>query len=129
MSDRAANPARAVASGDGPSPATSERVSAPARELAQRLSLTDEVLLPWHPRSDRVELSIRDPATGACLLIEVAPGSAVDRTTAIPSTVLLSSRKDRASGPGPFAASGHVLSTQGAPHELRRCGRPQPIAS
>jgi hypothetical protein len=53
-------------------------VSAPARELAQRLSGTDEVLLLWHPESEQVELSVRDVATGAGLQFEVAPGSAID---------------------------------------------------
>jgi hypothetical protein len=53
-------------------------MSAPARELAQRLSGTDEVLLLWHPESERVELSVRDVATGAGLQFEVAPGSAID---------------------------------------------------
>lgn len=53
-------------------------MSAPARELARRLSGTDEVLLLWHPDSERVELSVRDLATGASLDLEVAPGSAID---------------------------------------------------
>jgi hypothetical protein len=53
-------------------------MSAPARELAQRLSETDEVLLLWHPESERVELSVRDVATGAGFQIEVAPGCAMD---------------------------------------------------
>jgi hypothetical protein len=53
-------------------------VSASARELAQRLSGTDEVLLLWHPESERVELCVRDVATGEGFQIEVAPGSAID---------------------------------------------------
>jgi hypothetical protein len=53
-------------------------MSAPARELAQRLSETDEILLLWHPESERVELSVRDVATGAGFQIEVAPGCAMD---------------------------------------------------
>jgi hypothetical protein len=53
-------------------------MTAPARELAQRLSGTDEVLLLWHPDSERVELSVRDVATGAGFHLEVAPGSAID---------------------------------------------------
>jgi hypothetical protein len=53
-------------------------MSAPARELAQRLSGTDEVLLLWHPESERVELSVRDVATGAGFHLEVAAGSAID---------------------------------------------------
>jgi hypothetical protein len=62
----------------GPLPATDERVSAPARELAQRLSAADEVLLLWHPDTDRVELYVRDLATGADFRIEIAPGNAID---------------------------------------------------
>jgi hypothetical protein len=53
-------------------------MSAPARELAQRLSGVDEVLLLWHPDSERIELSVRDVATGAGFHLEVAPGSAID---------------------------------------------------
>jgi hypothetical protein len=53
-------------------------MSAPARELAQRQSGTDEVRLLWHPESERVELSIRDLATGAGVRLEVAPDSAID---------------------------------------------------
>ncbi len=53
-------------------------MSAPARELAQRQSGTDEVQLLWHPESERVELSIRDLATGAGFHLAVAPGSAID---------------------------------------------------
>jgi hypothetical protein len=53
-------------------------MSAPARELAQRLSGTDEVLLLWHPESERVELSVRDVATGAGFHLEVARDSAID---------------------------------------------------
>jgi hypothetical protein len=75
---RAASPAGALATDDGPSPATGDCVSAPTRELAQRLSGTDEVMLLWHPETDRVELSVRDLATGAGFEMEVAPGSALD---------------------------------------------------
>jgi hypothetical protein len=53
-------------------------VSTPSRELAQRLSGTVEVLLLWHPEIDRVELSVRDLATGGGFHIEVAPGNAID---------------------------------------------------
>jgi hypothetical protein len=53
-------------------------MSAPVRELAQRVSGTDEVLLLWHPDSEQVELSVRDVATGAGFHLEVAPGSAMD---------------------------------------------------
>jgi len=58
--------------------ATGERLSAPTRELAQRLSGADEVLLLWHPESDRVELSVRNLATGAGCEIEIAPADAID---------------------------------------------------
>jgi hypothetical protein len=58
--------------------ARGERLSAPPRELAQRLSGTAEVLLLWHPESDRVELSVHDLATGGGCQIEVAPGDAID---------------------------------------------------
>ena len=78
MADKADSPARAVANDDGPSPATREHVSAQTRELAQRLSGTVEVLLLWRPEIDRVELSVRDLATGAAFSIEVAPGDAID---------------------------------------------------
>jgi hypothetical protein len=53
-------------------------MSAPARELAQRRSGTDEVLLLWHPDSERVELSVRDMTTGASFHLEIAPASAID---------------------------------------------------
>jgi hypothetical protein len=53
-------------------------MSAPARELAQRRSGTDEVLLLWHPDSERVELSVRDMTTGAGFHLEIAPASAID---------------------------------------------------
>lgn len=53
-------------------------MSAPARELAQRLSGSDEILLLWYPESKRVKLSIRDLATGAAFHLEVAPASAID---------------------------------------------------
>jgi hypothetical protein len=52
--------------------------NAPTRELAQRLSCADEVLLLWHPDIDRVELSVRDVVTGSSFHIEVAPGKAID---------------------------------------------------
>jgi hypothetical protein len=53
-------------------------MNASARELAQRLSGTDEVLLLWHPENERVELSVRDVASGEGFCLEVAPGSAID---------------------------------------------------
>jgi hypothetical protein len=78
VADSATSAARAAANDERLSPATRECLPAPARELAQRLSGTVEVLLLWHPEIDRVELSIRDPATGADIQIEVAPGNAID---------------------------------------------------
>jgi hypothetical protein len=51
---------------------------AAGRELAQRLSGSDEVRLVWHPASDCVELSVRDLETGAGFEIAVAPSRAVD---------------------------------------------------
>jgi len=68
----------AVVRGDSPSAERSERVGAPTRELAQRLSGTVEVLLLWHPDIDRVELSVRDLTTDASFHLEVAPDSAID---------------------------------------------------
>jgi hypothetical protein len=52
--------------------------SAPARELARRLSGTDEVLLLWHPVTDRVHLCVRDLESLVGFQIEVAPRSALD---------------------------------------------------
>jgi hypothetical protein len=53
-------------------------MSAPPRELAQRLSGTDEVLLLWYPDGERVELSVRDVETGAGVHLDVPADSAVD---------------------------------------------------
>jgi hypothetical protein len=78
VAERAASLVRAVANGDGPSPARGECVRVRARELAQRLSGTAGVLLLWHPEIERVELSVRDLASGAGFRIEVAPASALD---------------------------------------------------
>jgi hypothetical protein len=55
-----------------------ECVTAPTRELAQRLSGTVEVLLLWHPQIDQVELSVHDFVTGTSFQIEVEPGNAID---------------------------------------------------
>jgi hypothetical protein len=55
-----------------------ETISPTTRELARRLSGTDEILLLWHPESERVEISIRDMATGASFHLEVAPDHAND---------------------------------------------------
>lgn len=61
---------------DGRSPVTS--ASGATRELAQRLSGTDEVLLLWYPEIDLVELSVSDVTTGEGFHIEVWPGTAMD---------------------------------------------------
>ena len=53
-------------------------LGAPIRELAQRLSGTDEVRLLWRPEIDRVELSVSDVRTGEGFHIEVAPRTAMD---------------------------------------------------
>ena len=53
-------------------------MSALARELAQRRSGHEEVLLLWYPSNDRVELSVRDVTSGAGFRVEVAPGDAID---------------------------------------------------
>jgi hypothetical protein len=63
---------------DPSNPLELARLSAQARELAQRLSGTDEVLLMWYPENERVELSVRDVATGAGFHLDVAPGCAID---------------------------------------------------
>jgi hypothetical protein len=54
------------------------QLSAQARELAQRQSGNDEVLLLWYPESERVELSVRDVDTGVGVHVDVAPGDAMD---------------------------------------------------
>jgi hypothetical protein len=48
------------------------------RELAQRLSGDEEILLLWNPLDGHVEVSVRDVATGVGFNLEVAPGSALD---------------------------------------------------
>ena len=58
--------------------AAGESASPPARELAQRRSGPDEVLLLWYPDSARVELVVRDVATGVGFLVDVAPARAID---------------------------------------------------
>jgi hypothetical protein len=50
----------------------------PSRELAQRLSGTDEVRLLWHPGSEQLELSVRNRETGESFHLDVAAGSAID---------------------------------------------------
>ena len=63
---------------DDPAPTAGEGVSAPTRELAQRLSGTVEVRLLWQPETDRVHLSVRDFATGTGFDIAIARGNAID---------------------------------------------------
>src|SRR5262245_27045005 len=53
-------------------------MSTMARELAQRLSGTDEVLLLWHPGSELLVLSVRNRETGEGFHLDVAAGSAID---------------------------------------------------
>jgi hypothetical protein len=48
------------------------------RELAQRLSGSDEIQLLWYPQCERVEVAVRDAATGVGFHLEVAPGRALD---------------------------------------------------
>jgi hypothetical protein len=69
---------RKTANDECPWRAMGECESAPARELAQRLSGTVEVLLLWHCEIDRVELSVRDLSTGGSFHLEVAPANAID---------------------------------------------------
>ena len=69
MTERAANPAQALAKGDGLSFPTAERLRPPTRERAQRLSGKDDVLLLWHLETNRVELSVS---------LAVEPGTAMD---------------------------------------------------
>ena len=49
-----------------------------ARELAQRRSGADELLLLWHPDSDRVELVLRNTEIGVEFFLDVEPGEAID---------------------------------------------------
>lgn len=48
------------------------------KELAQRLSGGDEILLLWNPLDGHVEVSVRDVATGVGFNLEVARDSALD---------------------------------------------------
>ena len=59
-------------------PATDDTSGAPARELAQRRSGDVDVLLLWHPESDRIELCVLDLATAVSVHIDVAPDKALD---------------------------------------------------
>lgn len=49
-----------------------------SRELAQRRTGRDEVLLLWHPELDRVELAVRDVVTGTGFRLDVAPADAIE---------------------------------------------------
>ena len=79
-------------------------MNAPARELAQRLSGTDEVLLLWHPETEQVELSVRDVETGEGFLFEVGPASAIDAFRHAYAYVAWREDSDR----GVFAAAASV---------------------
>ena len=48
------------------------------RELAQRVSGNDEVLLLWYPESERVEVCVRDLETGISFHLAVAAAGAID---------------------------------------------------
>jgi hypothetical protein len=50
----------------------------PARELAQRHSGRDEVVLLWHPDNERVEVAVRDRETGDGFAFDVDPSRAID---------------------------------------------------
>jgi hypothetical protein len=71
-------PARSSAVADRDGMATGECSHGPTRELAQRVTGTVEVRLLWRPKIERVELAVRDLATGAGFHITVAPGDAID---------------------------------------------------
>jgi hypothetical protein len=51
---------------------------APARELSQRITGPNEVVLLWYPDDDRVELEVRDCETGVVRAVNVAPARAID---------------------------------------------------
>jgi hypothetical protein len=53
-------------------------MSSKVRELAQRLSGSEEVLLLWYPEGGRVEVCVRDLETGVGFQLEVAPASAIE---------------------------------------------------
>jgi hypothetical protein len=58
-------------------PSDEARVT-PPRELAQRVSGAVEVLLLWYSETGRVELAVRERATGVEFCVEVAPSLALD---------------------------------------------------
>ena len=63
---------------EGLVPLTAEPIAHQFRELAQRMSGTDEVLLLWDPESERVALSVRDVESGAGFHVEVEPNRAME---------------------------------------------------
>jgi hypothetical protein len=50
----------------------------PTKELASRRSGDDEILLLWNPCTGRVEVAVREIATGVEFHVRVAPGRALD---------------------------------------------------
>jgi hypothetical protein len=78
--------------------ATGERLSARTRELAQRRSGTNEVILLWYPESDRLELAIRNLATGANCQFAVAPSDAIDAFYHAFAYAIECKQSDRVSG-------------------------------
>jgi hypothetical protein len=48
------------------------------KELASRRSGADEILLLWNPCDDRVEVAVRDVATGFEFHVRAAPERALD---------------------------------------------------
>jgi hypothetical protein len=59
-------------------PSSKLGVTSTVRELAQRRSGKDEVLLLWYPENERVELSVRDVETGVGFHLAVARDRAID---------------------------------------------------
>jgi hypothetical protein len=55
-----------------------ETMHSHTRELAQRLSGLDEILLLWDPESDSVELRVRDVETDVTFHVGLAPATAID---------------------------------------------------
>jgi hypothetical protein len=78
MAEKAVGAGRAVVCDGGPPVAFAACTGAPWRELAQRVSGTIEVVLLWCAEGDRVELSVRDRATGTEFHVDVARGDALD---------------------------------------------------
>jgi hypothetical protein len=55
-----------------------ENTSPATRELARRLSGTEEIVLLWYPTTEQVAICIHDIATGVSFHLEVARGRAID---------------------------------------------------